>query len=82
MDHHPKPKTAYCDCICELLRAEFCRKLAFPRSLANSPGLTAIKANAEAYNNNIYPDVVKTWGRSMDGTPKVQSGDVVNFTLH
>ncbi len=30
MDHHPKPKTAYCDCICQLLRAEFCRKLAFP----------------------------------------------------
>jgi hypothetical protein len=30
MDHHPKPKTAYCYCICQLLRAEFCRKLAFP----------------------------------------------------
>ena len=30
MDHHPTPKTAYCDCICQLLRAEFCRKLAFP----------------------------------------------------
>ena len=30
MDHHPKPKTAYCDCICQLLRAESCRKLAFP----------------------------------------------------
>src|ERR1700682_17450 len=43
MDHHPKPKTAYCDCICQLLRAEFCRKLAFPRLLANSSGLTAIK---------------------------------------
>src|ERR1039457_4153703 len=30
IDHHPKPKTAYCDCICQLLREEFCRKLAFP----------------------------------------------------
>jgi hypothetical protein len=30
IDHHPKPKTAYCDCICQLLRAGFCRKLAFP----------------------------------------------------
>src|ERR1035437_7272090 len=30
MDHHWRPKTAYCDCICQLLRAEFCRKLAFP----------------------------------------------------
>jgi hypothetical protein len=29
MDHHPKPRTAYCDCICQLLGAEFCRKLAF-----------------------------------------------------
>jgi hypothetical protein len=36
-------KTAYGDCICQLLRAEFCRKLAFSQSLANSPGLTAIK---------------------------------------
>jgi len=30
MDLHPKPKTAYCDCICQLLRAEICRKPAFP----------------------------------------------------
>jgi hypothetical protein len=27
------------------------------------------KANAEAYNNNIYPDVAKTLARVMDGTP-------------
>ena len=40
------------------------------------------KANAEAYNNNIYPDVVKTLARVMDGTPKVQSGEVVNSTIH
>jgi len=39
------------------------------------------KANAEAYNNNIYPDVVKTLARVMDGTPKVQSGEVVNSTI-
>jgi hypothetical protein len=50
-------------------------------------GVTAIslwdnKANAEAYNNNIYPDVVKTLARVMDGTPKVQSGEVVNSTIH
>ena len=56
----------------------------------SSPGgtdVTAIslwdnKANAEAYNNNIYPDVVKTLARVMDGTPKVQSGEVVNSTIH
>ena len=40
------------------------------------------KANAEAYNNNIYPDVVKTLARVLDGTPKVQSGEVVNSTIH
>ena len=39
------------------------------------------KANAEAYNNSIYPDVVKTLARVMDGTPKVQSGEVVNSTI-
>ena len=40
------------------------------------------KANAEAYNNNIYPEVVKTLARVMDGTPQVQSGEVVNSTIH
>jgi hypothetical protein len=40
------------------------------------------KANAEAYNSNIYPDVVKTLARVMDGTPQVQSGEVVNSTIH
>ena len=40
------------------------------------------KANAEAYNNNIYPDVVKTLAGVLDGTPKVQSGEVVNSTIH
>ena len=40
------------------------------------------KANAEAYNSNTYPDVVKTLARVMDGTPKVQSGEVVNSTIH
>jgi len=39
------------------------------------------KANAEAYNSNIYPEVVKTLARVMDGTPKVQSGEVVNSTI-
>jgi len=40
------------------------------------------KANAEAYSKNIYPDVVKTLARVLDGTPKVQSGEVVNSTIH
>ena len=40
------------------------------------------KANAEAYNNNIYPEVVKTLASVTDGTPKVLSGEVVNSTMH
>ena len=56
----------------------------------SSPGgtdVTAIslwdnKANAEAYNSNVYPDVVKTLAGVMDGTPRVQSGEVVNSTIH
>ena len=40
------------------------------------------KANAEAYNNNIYPEVVKTLASVIDGTPKVLSGEVVNSTIH
>ena len=40
------------------------------------------KANAEAYNTKAYPEVLKTLGRFIDGTPKVQAGDVINSTFH
>ena len=40
------------------------------------------KANAEAYNTNAYPEVLKTLARVIDGTPKVQTGEVVNSTFH
>jgi hypothetical protein len=40
------------------------------------------KANAEAYNTSAYPEVLKTLARYIDGTPKVQSGEVVNSTFH
>jgi hypothetical protein len=40
------------------------------------------KANAEAYNTNAYPEVLKTLARITDGTPMVQSGEVVNSTFH
>ena len=40
------------------------------------------KANAEAYNANAYPEVLKTLARVIDGTPKVQTGEVVNSTFH
>jgi hypothetical protein len=49
--------------------------------------LTAIslwdnKADAEAYNSNTYPQVLKTLARFIEGTPKVQTSDVVNSTFH
>src|SRR6202048_3670004 len=40
------------------------------------------KADAEAYNTNAYPQVLKTLGRFIEGTPKVQSSEVVNSTFH
>jgi hypothetical protein len=40
------------------------------------------KANAEAYNTRVYPEVLKTLARFIEGTPKVQTGEVVNSTFH
>jgi len=40
------------------------------------------KASAETYNTNAYPEVLKTLARFIDGTPKVQTSDVVNSTFH
>jgi len=54
---------------------------------AGGVDLTAIslwenKTDAEAYNTNIYPQVLKTLARFIEGTPKVQTSDVVNSTFH
>src|SRR5690349_20142955 len=40
------------------------------------------KYDAEAYNTNTYPAVLKTMTRFIEGTPKVQTSDVVNSTCH
>ena len=40
------------------------------------------KTNAEAYNTNIYPEVLKTFARMIDGTPKVQTFEAVTSTFH
>ena len=40
------------------------------------------KANAEAYNTNTYPQVLKTLARMIDGTPKVQTFESVTSTFH
>jgi hypothetical protein len=57
--------------------------------LSNPGSLDAIaislwdsKANAEAYNTNTYPGVVKTFARIIDGTTKVQTFEAVTSTFH
>jgi len=40
------------------------------------------KTDAEAYNTNTYPQVLKTMARFIEGTPKVETSDVVNSTFH
>ena len=58
-------------------------------TFANASGVdvTAIslwenKTDAEAYNTTTYPQVLKTMARFIEGTPKVQTSDVVNSTFH
>ena len=40
------------------------------------------KTSADNYNANTYPEVLKTMARFIDGTPKVQTNEVVNSTFH
>ena len=40
------------------------------------------KASADTYNTNTYPEVLKSMARFIEGTPKVQNGEVVNSTFH
>ena len=39
------------------------------------------KADAESYNANTYPQVLKTLARFIEGTPQVHTFDVVTSTL-
>jgi len=53
----------------------------------NSPDAIAIslwenRADAEAYNTNTYPEVLKTLARMIDGTPKVRTFETITSTLH
>lgn len=55
-----------------------------------SPGgvdVTAIslwenKTDAEAYDTDTYPEVLRTMAKFIEGTPKVQTSDVVTSTFH
>ena len=40
------------------------------------------KADAEKYNTNSYPEVLKTMARFIEGTPTVETSDVVSSTFH
>ena len=40
------------------------------------------KENAEAYNRDAYPGVLKTLERVVDGTPQVRPYEVCNSTFH
>jgi heme-degrading monooxygenase HmoA len=40
------------------------------------------KENAEAYNREKYPEILKTLSRVVDGTPKVETFEVANSTSH
>lgn len=48
----------------------------------NAISLWDNKTSADAYNTNTYPEVLKTMARFIEGTPRVQTGDVVNSTFH
>ncbi|MGB8772139.1 MAG: hypothetical protein WCC92_21195 [Candidatus Korobacteraceae bacterium] len=40
------------------------------------------KNNADDYNTNTYPEVLKTLAKVMDGTPRVQTFETVISTFH
>ncbi len=40
------------------------------------------KESADAYARNGYPDVLGTLSKVVEGTPKVQTYEVINSTLH
>jgi len=40
------------------------------------------KNNADDYNTNTYPEVLKTLAKVIDGTPKVQTFETVISTFH
>jgi hypothetical protein len=40
------------------------------------------KASADAYNTTLYPEVLRTFARVIDGTPKVQTFEGVTSTIH
>ena len=53
----------------------------------NGQDVTAIslwdnKSDADAYNTSAYPEVLKIFSRVIEGTPRVQTCEVINSTFH
>jgi len=70
-----------------VLRKQKGFKDAFTLSNPSSQSVVAIslwenKANAEAYNTSTYPEVLKTFARMIEGTPKVQTFEAVTSSCH
>jgi hypothetical protein len=51
-------------------------------SEAISISLWESKANADAYNTTLYPEVLRTFAKIIDGTPKVHTFEAVTSTFH
>ena len=52
------------------------------RSEAVAISLWETKENAEAYNRTGYPEILKTLAKVIEGTPKVETFELSNSTLH
>jgi hypothetical protein len=44
--------------------------------------LATLRANADAYNTNTYPEVLRTFAQMIEGTPKVQTFEAVTSTSY
>jgi len=40
------------------------------------------KENADSYSRDAYPELLKTLGKVVEGTPQVQTYEVANSTFH
>ena len=52
------------------------------RSEAVAISFWETKENCENYNRNGYPEVLKTLSKLVEGTPKVETFELSNSTLH
>jgi hypothetical protein len=73
--------------ILPLLRKQKGFKDEITLSNVGSPEVVAIsfwenKSSADAYNTAVYPEVLKTMARLIDGTPKVHTFEDVTSTFH